>query len=103
MTRLHRALIASVALAAPTITGTVAWAGSALSAAAPTTYSYTLAGTDAHTLDARLGVMFFGDGGVEAVREPEAQYTSSYLELNLDLPVGAKVTSIAVTYTSCPG
>jgi hypothetical protein len=72
------------------------------SPAAAKTFTYTVAGTDAHSLDPRIGPIFVDGGGVEAAR-PDATLPETYdfLEVGLDLPVGAKVTSLVVYYSYC--
>jgi hypothetical protein len=99
MTLLRRALIPVVLIiAAVGIVGPT----SSASPATATTYSYTVAGTDAHSLDPHIQPMFVEGGGVEGLQENSAdQVLFPYLEVTLDLPVGAKVTSFAVTYSYC--
>jgi hypothetical protein len=75
----------------------------AASPAAATTYSYTVSGSDAHSLDALIDPMFVAGGGVEGVYSG-GNPAFPYLEIGLDLPVGAKVTSVASTSSYCaPG
>jgi hypothetical protein len=101
MKTLRIAFITVVAtLAAVLGFGQLAPAGSA---AAPTVYTRTIAGTDVHSLDPHLDWIFVPGGGATVTIEPSgANIKYNYLEATIDLPVGAKVTSIAVTYKYCP-
>jgi hypothetical protein len=92
------AIVAAVGIG----TGVVGRTPSASSATAPT-YSYTIAGTDMHSLDPRMEPIFIDGGGVEAVLPvPSNDHpTYPYLEAGVDLPVGAKVKSVAVSYAFC--
>jgi hypothetical protein len=98
-----------VAVAASAVTAVVLSAtsssasstSSAAVAAASTSYSLTLAGTDAHSLDPQLGIQFVAGGGAGSVANPSPSTATQYFELSLNLPVGAKVTSIAVSYQYC--
>lgn len=73
------------------------------SAAAPTAFSSTIAGTDMHALDPHLQPMFVPGGGVLAVDTTGGATVVKYkyLETGLNLPVGARVISVAVTYSLC--
>jgi hypothetical protein len=70
-------------------------------AAASTTYSLTVAGTDAHSLSPGFQPMFVDGGGVQANAEVDADASQPILEAAVSLPVGARVTSIAVSYSGC--
>ena len=71
------------------------------SAAAPT-FSVTLAGTDAHSLDPHVGALFAPGGGVQPVSVGSpVTADAQYFELAFNLPVGATVTSLAVSYQHC--
>jgi hypothetical protein len=68
-------------------------------AATATTYSFTVAGTDMVSLNPRVVPLYVGGGGVQATNGSSAALTGpDYFEAHLDLPVGARVTSIAITY-----
>src|SRR5436190_1349116 len=96
MTPVRRVLVPLVAVAL----GAGACVGTAPAAtAAPVTYSVTVAGTDTHSLDPHIQPQFLDGGGVLAV--VTGSYTLALLEANIDLPVGTKVTSIAVTGAAC--
>lgn len=62
----------------------------------------TLSGTDAHSLDPHVGALFAPGGGVQPVSVGSPVTSSAqYFELAFNLPVGAKVTSVAVSYKHC--
>ena len=98
MTLLRRVLVLSFAIIAAVGVGVMGRMSVASSATAPV-YSYTVSGSDAHPLDPHVGAMFTSGGGVEAVSLDS--FSLRYLEVGLNLPVGAKVTSIAASYTDC--
>jgi hypothetical protein len=98
MTYVRRILILVVMLAVGGVIGRVATAGSATL----TTYTLTISGSDAHSLDPRVGGIFVTGGGVEPVNEPsQGPTTLLNFEAGLNLPVGAKVTAITVDYSYC--
>jgi hypothetical protein len=100
------AAIAAVAATASAMAfGGVAFPATSSAPAAVPTLSLTVSGTDAHSLDARLKLQFVPGGGVIGVFESGQAPTTpyNYFELPLDLPVGAKVTSVAVTHSICSG
>src|SRR4051812_36370412 len=105
--RLHgsKLVIAAVSAAMGAVVfGGVAFPTTSSGAAASQTFSLTVSGTDAHSLDARFKLQFVPGGGVTGVNEGQAPTTPyDYFELPLNLPVGAKVTSIAVTHRICSG
>src|SRR3954454_24792140 len=107
MTRLRSIAIPLVAAALATAGVVVASsqtssASSAGTAAASATYGVTIAGTDLHSLDPRLWPMFAAGGGVMGVWEGSGvEPTVRALEAGLNLPVGAKVTSIQITTSAC--
>jgi hypothetical protein len=90
--------IAAVLTAGVVVGATVIPAGNG-EAATPKTYSLTVSGTDAHTLDPGDQPAFVNGGGVVAIAV-HTHYGSQYFEVGLPLPVGAKVTSIAISYQS---
>jgi hypothetical protein len=68
-------------------------------AATATTYSLTVSGTDAVTLNPRVVPLSNGGGAVEASGGGASVGTGApFFEVHLDLPVGAKVTSVAISY-----
>ena len=102
MTFMRRALVPVLAVAT-LIAGGLGWTASSASSATAPTFSYTVAGTDAHSLDPRFQPVFVDGGGMQGVLDAAGDNpNTAYLETTLELPVGARVTSIAVTYTSCP-
>src|SRR4051794_26221033 len=105
-TKLHgsKTIVACVALAASAVVfGGVAFPTTSATSAVAQTFSLTVSGTDAHSLDARIKPQFIDGGGVGAVYDNGQTPAGfpKYLELPFDLPVGAKVTSVAVTYSNC--
>ncbi|MDH2445133.1 hypothetical protein QDR37_14360 [Amnibacterium sp. CER49] len=91
-------LVLAATAAAATVVAVVV--GGVTSASAATAYSVTYAGTDAHTLDPNMQPKYKGGGGVGAVATASSLDIHA-MEFGLNLPVGAKVTSVAVSYTSC--
>jgi hypothetical protein len=87
----------AVAISTPSVTG----------AAASTTYATTVVGTELHSLDPHFQSKLVPNtgGGAYAVYDPgvETPHPPWYLEATLDLPVGAQVTSVAITLTNCSG
>jgi hypothetical protein len=99
MTLLRRAVIALLAVLA---VGGVAGRISSASSATPTTFSVTVAGIDSQTLDPHFRPMFDGGGGVRATLEQDEGTIMFFnLEVGVDLPVGAKVTSVAISARTC--
>ena len=81
--------VAAVAFSVPSTGG----------AAAATMYSLTFAGTDAHSIDYHHAPLFTAGGGVQpALVDSGTPPYAPYLEMGLPLPVGAKVTSISISY-----
>ena len=70
-------------------------------AATSTTYSLTVNGTDVVTLNPREVPVFVDGGGVQATSNStdnrDTALGPSYFEVHLDLPVGAKVTAVAIS------
>ena len=99
--RTRRWMPVLLALGAGIVVGSVALPTASGEAATAKVYSLTVAGTDAHALDPHLQGAFVTGGGVTAVELPDMQWSvpsSDYLEVSLGLPVGAKVTSVAISY-----
>src|SRR4051794_20866414 len=76
-------------------------------AATPPTYTKTVAGTDFESLDYRFATQFLsGTGGGVYLVEPQPLTnppSNWYVETNLELPVGAKVTEVSVFFRTCGG
>ena len=102
MTSKHRVLLPALAVAA-LVAGGIGWSASSASSATAPTYSVTYSGADAHSLDPHFQPIFVAGGGLQGVVDSSSDATTfNYLETSLDLPVGARVTSISATYVSCP-
>jgi hypothetical protein len=62
-------------------------------------YSKTLTGSDMRSLNPSVLPGFVDGGGVGATDNSGADYTgNNYFEAPLDLPTGAKLTSVAISY-----
>jgi hypothetical protein len=77
-------------------------------AATSAVYSKTVTGTDLHSLNPSVVPMLVPNtgGGIQAYlieSDPEPPSEQRYLEAAVELPVGAKVTSVSLTYADCPG
>jgi hypothetical protein len=96
----RRSLIPLIVVAAVGV-GVAAYAPAASSATSPTVYSLTYAGTDAHSLDSGVSPTFVDGGGVRPTYLNDHVPKYHYLEIGLNIPVGAKVTSVAITYSEC--
>jgi hypothetical protein len=102
LTTVRRALALAVAALLGGLAATAFSVPNSSVAATATTYSYTVAGVDMHSLDAHIVPQFVPNtgGGVQAISDGTTPETAWYLEASLELPVGAKVTSVAVTYSN---
>jgi hypothetical protein len=101
LTTVRRALALAVAAL---LGGTAAVAFSvpgSSGAATSTTYSVTVAGTDAHSLSPGYAPMFVDGGGVQVNSSSTASKEHRILEAAIPLPVGARVTSITIGYSGC--
>ncbi|MDH2444289.1 hypothetical protein QDR37_10085 [Amnibacterium sp. CER49] len=92
-------LVLAATAAAATVAAVVV--GGVPSASAATAYSVTYAGTDAHTLDPNMQPKYTGGGGVGAVVTSSGPALIHAVEFSVNLPVGARVTSVAVSYSTC--
>src|SRR4051794_186704 len=110
MTRIHRTAIAAIAAAGclggwgvlnQTTSASATQGGSP--AATPTVYSVTYAGTDLHSLNPGIEPQLVDGGGVLAVYGSGDLTSPRFFEVEIDLPVGSKVTSVSVTASGCYG
>jgi hypothetical protein len=101
LTALRRTLALLVAAGLGAVSGiAVVWPDSS-GAATSTVYSATVAGTDLHALNPHVVPQFVAGGGVQAISDGPLPEWPWYLEATIDLPVGAKVTSLTVSFRSC--
>lgn len=101
MTLMRRVFIIPAVAILAFVAGVV---GRPSSASPATIFSLTVAGTDAHTLDPHVQALFVAGGGMKGVfEESTTAMTYKFFEVGLALPVGAKVTSIAVSGKACMG
>src|SRR4051812_12864021 len=96
---LHRRLIAVVVAALLACAALIVQRASSSEAA--TTYQFTVTGHDLQSLDARISPQLVpgSAGGVTGTIEDgkQPQNAQAFFEVGLDLPAGAKVTSVAIT------
>src|SRR3954447_24389069 len=84
--------------------GAVAFSVPTTGGAATTTavYNATVAGSEAHSLSPYYAPTFVSHGGVAAFRLDSAHTSpNAYFESVFDLPVGAKITSVIISYAAC--
>jgi hypothetical protein len=99
--KLQRPLTLSAALVVGTVLGVTVLPTVGGQAATAKVYSLTVSGTDMHSLDASAAPTFVLGGGVaaQATGLPAGGGgANSVFEVGLSLPVGAKVTSLSVSY-----
>jgi hypothetical protein len=71
-------------------------------AASNTTYSQTVAGTEVHSLSPYFEPAFTTSGGVIPVHIDLDHYSpNQYFESAFDVPTGARITSLTVSYSGC--
>jgi hypothetical protein len=90
-------------LVAGTSVGSLLGTGAAQGAAAAVSYTRTYTGTQFQPLDLRVRTQFMSGtgGGVYAQIVSQPGPSALFLELPLDLPVGATVTSVSFFYKDC--
>jgi hypothetical protein len=94
----RRSLAIVIALGTGILIGGLVIPASNGQAATLKVYSLTVAGTDVHSLNPSWLPAFVDGGGVQAVNNGAGYQGNTYFEASLDLPVGAKVTSVAISY-----
>jgi hypothetical protein len=70
-------------------------------AASNTAYTQTVAGTESHSLSPYFEPAFTTSGGVIPVRMDPNPSPNHYFESAFDVPTGAKITSVTVSYSGC--
>lgn len=89
-----------VALGVGTLIGELVLPASSGEAATAKVYSITVAGTDVHALNPYFLPAFVDGGGVQTIDMGGPYEGNKYFEASIGLPVGAKVTSVAIYYKS---
>jgi hypothetical protein len=73
-------------------------------AATNTVYQQTVVGSESHSLSPYYEPAFVSHGGVIPLRVDQAHDSpNTYFESVFDVPVGAKITSLTISYAGCVG